>query len=253
MTIPRRSRRSHEGITCHCSTTLTAADVTRVNNIPVATVARTLFDLAEVVTRRQLERSFDQAEISEVFDLRAIEDQLERNWTRPGAKAVRWVLEHHYIGKTPTWNDNEELLLAITRSLGIPDPDCNAFVVLPDGEPAIRVDFVWREQRLALEADGRKTHKTRQAFEIDRRRDQRLTSAGWRVIRTTWRQMKFRPHELRPVLLKLLAPGPASPGAPGSPAATGSPAAAGARGPGQRATSPAGESTSSDRTDERSP
>jgi hypothetical protein len=26
------------------------------------------------------------------------------------------------------------------------------------------------------------------------------------VIRTTWRQMKFRPHELRRVLIELLAP-----------------------------------------------
>ena len=42
---------------------------------------------------------------------------------------------------------------------------------------------------------------------LNARRDQRLMAAGWTVIRTTWRQMKFRPHELRPVLLKLLAPG----------------------------------------------
>ena len=37
--------------------------------------------------------------------------------------------------------------------------------------------------------------------------DQRLMAAGWRVIRTTWKQMTQRPHELRPLLLKLLAPG----------------------------------------------
>jgi very-short-patch-repair endonuclease len=53
--------------------------------------------------------------------------------------------------------------------------------------------------------DGRKTHGTRQAFETDRRRDQRLTAAGWTVIRTTWRQLKHRPHELRQTLLTLPA------------------------------------------------
>jgi very-short-patch-repair endonuclease len=79
--------------------------------------------------------------------------------------------------------------------------------VLPDGGPAIRVDFVWREQRVALEADSRKWHTSSQRFEIDRYRDQRLTAAGWRIIRTTWRQMTRRPHELRPLLLKLLVPG----------------------------------------------
>jgi hypothetical protein len=207
VTVPRRSARRHDGIKVHRSTTLTDEDVTEVNNIPCTTVHRTLFDLAEVVTQRQLERSFDQAEISERLDLNAINDQLKRNPTRPGAKAVRDVLETHYIGKTPTWSENEEALLAITRELGIPDPDTNQFIVLDDGGPAIRVDFVWREQRVIVEADSKKWHNTRQRFEQDRVRDQRLTAAGWTIIRTTWRQMKHRPHELRPLLLKLLAPG----------------------------------------------
>jgi Protein of unknown function (DUF559) len=207
VTVPRRSARRHDGIKVHRSTTLTAEDVTVVNNIPCTTVARTLLDLAGVVTQRQLERSFDQAEIAEAFDLTAIEDQLVRNPTRAGAKAVRRVLTEHYIGKTATWGENEEALLAITRPLGIPDPACNEFIVLDDGGPRIRVDFVWREQRVVVEADSRKWHTSRQRFEIDRQRDQRLIAAGWTVIRTTWRQMKYRPHELRPVLLKLLAPG----------------------------------------------
>jgi len=115
VTVPRRSRRRHDGVKVHCSTTLIDKDVTVVNNIPCTTVARTLFDLGEAVTGRQLERSFDQAEILEVLDLKAIEDQLARNPTRPGAKAVRRVLDEHYIGKTPTANENEE---ALRRSLG---------------------------------------------------------------------------------------------------------------------------------------
>ena len=104
-------------------------------------------------------------------------------------------------------NENEEALLAITRGLGIPDPDTNAFVMLDDGGPPIKADFVWREQRVIVEADSKKWHNTRQRFEQDRVRDQRLTAAGWKIIRTTWRQMTQRPHELRPLLLRLLAPG----------------------------------------------
>ena len=215
VTVPRRSARRHEGVAVHRSTKLTAKDVTVVNNIPCTSAARTLLDLAEVVTMRQLERSFDQAEIAEVFDLKAIQDQLARNPTRAGAKAVREVLETHYIGKTPTWSENEEALLAITRPLGIPDPDTNQFVILDDGGPPIRVDFVWRDQRVAIEADSRKWHLTRQRFETDRQRDQRLIAAGWTIIRTTWKQMTRGPHELRPLLLTLLSPAPGSRGAPG--------------------------------------
>src|SRR5207302_10634036 len=78
VTVPGRSTRRHSGVEVHRSTTLTAADVTVVNGIPCTAVARTLFDLAEVVSRRALERAFDQAEIEEVFDLNAIQDQIAR-------------------------------------------------------------------------------------------------------------------------------------------------------------------------------
>jgi len=213
VTVPQRSARRHDGIKVHRSTTLTERDVTAVNNIPCTTIARTLLDLAEVVTPRRLERAFDQAEIAQGLDLNAIQDRLARNHTRPGAKAVRHVLETHYVGKTPTWSENEEAMLAIIRPLGIPDPDTNQFVILNDGGPAIRFDFVWRDRRVIVEADSDKWHNTRQRFELDRQRDQRLIAAGWTVIRTTWRQMKYRPHQLRPILVKLLAP--ASPNAPG--------------------------------------
>jgi Transcriptional regulator, AbiEi antitoxin/Protein of unknown function (DUF559) len=221
VTIPGRSGRAHDRIFVHRSTTLTQADVTVVNNIPVTTVARTLLDLGEVITPRQLERCFDQADTLEALDLHAINDQLARNATRRGAKAVRHVLETHYIGSTPTENDFEEALLSLTRDLGLPDPKAQYIIDPGDGEPPIRADFAWPDRRIVVETDGRKTHGTRQAFETDRRRDQRLTAAGWTVIRTTWRQLKYRPHELRPVLLKLLGPG--SPNEREKPAAAGAP------------------------------
>jgi very-short-patch-repair endonuclease len=59
---------------------------------------------------------------------------------------------------------------------------------------------MWRDRRLIIETDGEKTHGTHQAFESDRRRDQRLILAGWRVIRITWRQLDRRPHEVRALL-----------------------------------------------------
>jgi predicted transcriptional regulator of viral defense system len=207
VTVPRRSARRHDGVKVHRSTTLKDKDITVVNNIPCTSVARTLLDLADVVTHRQLERAFDQAEIIQApLDIVAVLDQIARNPTRAGAKRCRTVLETHYIGKTPTVNENEEALLAITRSLGIPDPETNQFVVLDDGGPAIKADFAWRDRRVIVEADSDKWHNTHQRFESDRVRDQRLIAAGWTVIRTTWRQMKYRPHELRPLLLNLLGP-----------------------------------------------
>jgi hypothetical protein len=204
VTVPGRSRRSHRGIDVHSSTTLTAADVTTVNGVPCTTVARTMFDLAEVVERRSVERAYDQAEILQLFDLRALTDQIARNPTRPAARVVKSILNEHYIGSTPTQNVLEEAFLAIARRLGLPTPRVNQWIDLGDGEPMIWADFVWQEQRVIVETDGRRVHGTHQARERDPRRDQRAMVAGWRPMRTTWRQVMWRPWELEPTLLSLV-------------------------------------------------
>jgi hypothetical protein len=49
---------------------------------PCTTVARTHLDLADVVPRRSVERTYDQAEVLGVFDLSALEDQIARNPTQ---------------------------------------------------------------------------------------------------------------------------------------------------------------------------
>jgi predicted transcriptional regulator of viral defense system/very-short-patch-repair endonuclease len=224
VTVPKRSQRTHSGVAVHTSTTLSAADVTVVNAIPTTTVARTLFAIAELITPRQLERAFDQADIMQTLDLNEIRDQVARNPTRPAAKAVNHLLNTHYIGSTPTENEFEDAFLQLTRSLRLPDPTPQFYIDPQDGEPPIRADFAWPDRKIVVETDGRGTHGTTHAFESDRRRDQRLIAAGWRVIRTTWRQLKNRPHELEPILLTLL--GRESPNGQGKPGAAGAPAPA---------------------------
>jgi predicted transcriptional regulator of viral defense system len=219
ITVPKRSQRTHSGVAVHNSTTLTDADVTVVNAIPTTTIARTLFDIAELITPHQLERVFDQADAMQALDLNEIRDQLARNPNRRGTKAVNHLLKTHYIGSTPTENEFEEKFLAFTRNLGLPDPTPQFYIDPGDGEPPIRADFAWPDRKIVVETDGERTHRTRGAFQTDRRRDQRLIAAGWRVIRTTWKQLTNRPHELRPILLTLL--GPESPNERGKPGVAG--------------------------------
>jgi predicted transcriptional regulator of viral defense system len=204
VTVPRRSSRAHPKIELHRTTTLTDADVTLVNGIPCTTIARTLFDITEAVSRRALERAFDQWEMMDRFDLRAIQAQLARNPTRPAARRVRQLLNEYYIGCAPTQSELEEAFFAVCRSVSAPLPKVNEWVDLGDGEPMIWADFVWRQKRVIVETDGDKFHGTHQARQRDPRRDQRAIVAGWRPIRTTWRQVMFRPHELRPTIVKLV-------------------------------------------------
>jgi hypothetical protein len=167
-------------------------------------VARTALDLAAVVRRRAVERALDQAEILEVFDLTALDDQLARNPHHPGAPILKAVLEEHTAGTTVTWSHLEELCLEVTRAAGVQPPEVNGYVDPGDGDLPIRPDFVWRAQRVVVEADGFGTHKTRRAFENDRRGDQRLISAGWRPVRVTQRQLERERTRIAGLLIELL-------------------------------------------------
>lgn len=204
VTVPGRSWRRRDGLQIHRSATLASQDATVVDGIPCTSVARTLLDVAAVLPRRPVERAFDQAEIEEVFDLRALDDVLARNSKHHGAPIVRSILAEHYIGSTPTQSELEEAFLALCRRIGVSAPLVSEWVELCDGEPPIWADFVWRRQRVIVETDGRKFHKSHQARERDPRRDQRAVLAGWRPIRTTWRQVMHRAHELEPTIVRLL-------------------------------------------------
>jgi predicted transcriptional regulator of viral defense system len=201
VTVAGRSGRSRPGIDVHRSTTLTEADVTEVDGIPCTTVARTLLDLAEVIDRRGVERSVDQAEVRRIFDLRAVEEVLSRAAGRRGAGVVRSVLAE-YRGPTLTDRELEERFLALCKTACIPSPAVNEWIALEDGV-AYKADFLWRAERLIVETDGWGSHGTRRAFENDRRRDRRLRLAGWDVVRFTWRDVEREPEETTAVLAEL--------------------------------------------------
>jgi hypothetical protein len=188
--VPTRATRIQPGLNIHRSTTLTAKDLTTVDGIPCTTIPRTLLDLADRINRRALERALDQAEILEKLDLRALQDQIERNRTRRAARILKAVLAEHHPGSTLTRSNLEDRFLEGIRRSGLPAPEVNAWVDFADGEPPIQPDFLWRAQRVIVETDGYKTHKTRYAFERDRRNARRATRAGWNLIRTTDRDIE---------------------------------------------------------------
>jgi predicted transcriptional regulator of viral defense system len=217
--VPARSARSRPGIDVHASVTLTPADCAVVDGIPSTTVARTLLDLAEVVDRRGLERAVEQAEFLRIFDLRAVEDVLGRANGRPGAAVLRAVLAD-LSEPALTKSGLEEDFLALCEAAGVPRPEVNAELIVDDG-PAIEVDFLWRGRRLAIETDAFGTHGTRQSFERDRLRDQRLKlpdttrcaspTARSRAIPAAWsrhspRCSLDRPRRGRPARRRAAAP-----------------------------------------------
>jgi Transcriptional regulator, AbiEi antitoxin len=175
------SSRTAAGVDVHHSTTLTDRDVTVVEAIPVTTIARMMLDLAAVVEQRAVERVIDESVVRQLFDLRAVNDQLRRNPKHPGAGVLRAALGPDRAGLTDS--DLEELFVSIWWPTGLPRPLTRFHIDPGDGGPLIRADFAWPQARFDLETDGSRYHSDVRRRRRDYRRDQRLKRARWDVMR----------------------------------------------------------------------
>ena len=189
------TRREHRGITIYTSS-LPEDEVTVVRGIPTTSLSRTLLDLASVLPPHQLERAINQAEVQGLTDSLSLPDLIARYPRRKGVGTIKEILA------TPpaiTREELEALFRVFLREHDLPTPRFN-FAVLGH-----ECDCVWPERGLIVELDGRATHLTRAAFEADRERDRTLTTAGWRVVRITWRQLHQTPERVAKDLRRLLA------------------------------------------------
>ena len=174
--------------------------------IPVTTVPRTLFDLAGVVSQRQLERAVNEAEIRRLWDPLSLPDLLERAPAPPGRRGDPGgdrgtrTQASHAAGSRSVFAD-------FLDRWGLPRPATNVWLHVAGRW--IEADCVWREQRLIVELDGHTLpwHEGRPS-RSDRARDRALTAAGWRVIRITWRQLHRRAARHSPTTS--VPPSPAS-------------------------------------------
>ncbi len=67
------------------------------------------------------------------------------------------------------------------------------------------VDAVWEHGRVAVQLDSYEFHRTRAAFERDRRRDAALQVAGYSVLRVTDRRLDREPDAVLAAVRSLLA------------------------------------------------
>ena len=173
-------------IRVHRTRLLPPRDVRIKDGLPVTSVARTLLDLADVATERELERALDEALIQRLVRLDDIREALTRATGRSGAPVLRGVLARRTTS-TITRSEAEERFLALVRAAGLPEPEVNVKI------HGYEVDFLWRAQGVVVEIDGFKYHRTKRAFERDHRKDGRLKAAGLDISRITWAQMDDEP------------------------------------------------------------
>jgi hypothetical protein len=177
-------------------------EVTNVNGIPLTSVPRTVFDLAAVLSRRQLEKALNEVEVLRLTDRLSIPDLLERHPRRRGSALLRELLGEDAAVRGVTRQELEERFAALLAGTDLPAPLRNADVSVAGR--FFEVDCLWPSRRLVVELDGRAAHGTARAFERDRERDRLLMADGWRVIRVTWRQLQHDAPSVVADLRKLL-------------------------------------------------
>jgi len=178
-----------QGMRIHRVDALDRRDVRRLGGIPVTSPARTILDLATAVPLRDLERALAEAQARRLVRRNDLLSLLARRSGRPGVRVLRALMDDDAVPAL-TRSEAEDRLLALIRAAELPAPEVNVQV------GRYEVDFLWREQRLVVEVDGFRFHSSRAAFERDRLRDAGLAGMGFRVFRTTWRQIVQGPEAL---------------------------------------------------------
>jgi very-short-patch-repair endonuclease len=179
---------------------LRAEEVVRCDGIPVTAPCRTILDIAATLDRRPLERLLDRAEELRLFDLATLDALVRAHAGHRGAKRLRDALATHTAGSTLTRSELEERFLALCDAAGLARPR----VAHPLG--TFTADFLFEPARVVVETDGWTHHRTRRAFEHDRRRDATLLRAGYRTLRFTHRQIEDDPRAVAATLAAVLSP-----------------------------------------------
>ncbi len=190
VTVPNQRGRKIDGVRCRRCHYPGPHEVTIEHGIACTTPARTLVDMAGLLGTPSLRRMVERAAVVKRLNIGALDAALREARGRRGVKALRAIVDEWRTdaGAVPNVrSDFEALVLPRLIALGLPRPSCNE--VLRLGGERLEVDFLWKEQRLVVEADGRQTHETPVAFQRDRRRDQLLLADGYRVARATWDQV----------------------------------------------------------------
>jgi hypothetical protein len=175
-----------------------------VQSVPCVADARLPFELAWELHPERLRRVVDWLKANRGMDYRQMALFSAELWRRgkPGSAEMHLVVEERAPGYVPPASEIAALFDDVCARFGIP---LGRREVNAGGEAWIgRVDVIYDDAKLIVELDSRRWHDTSSAFEDDRRRDNALVLAGWRVIRITWRMLMDEPERVADLLRSLL-------------------------------------------------
>jgi hypothetical protein len=177
-----------------------------VDGIPTTTAARTVVDLAAVVSFERLKRIVENGVNDKVTtdeDIAAVLHEVTRRgkW---GAAKLRRVLAARAPGEPVADSVLERLLVDALRLAGLPDPEPQ--FPHPGRHPGRGfVDYAYPIGKLILEADGRTWHQRVADLKRDRARDNEAARAGWQTMRFMHEELRSDPIDVGLAVVETLA------------------------------------------------
>ncbi|WP_026819467.1 hypothetical protein [Arthrobacter castelli] len=177
------------------------SEVTWNSGLPVTSLERTVVDCSRIFAYQSAliaaESSFWMGADRELVD-----SVLSRMRGFKGIARARQVMANaSSLSESP----GETLALDSIRAMRIPVPEQQLRVETRNGPH--RLDFAWREHKVALEFDGRSKYfdyaPTNEVLFQERRREKALIEEGWTIIRIEWADL-FREVELRERIMRAL-------------------------------------------------
>jgi hypothetical protein len=172
-------------------------DTTRQKRLPVVPVERALREFAAHAPAGAIRQALAEADYRGRLDLDALHAELGRG--RRGSARLRRQLARHEPRLARTRSGLEKLFLAICERYGVPLPEMNYRI------GRMTVDAVWPVERLAVEIDGHRGHRTPFQTTRDRRREFHARAAGFAHVRYSEDQLVDEPALVGRDLLRSLA------------------------------------------------
>jgi hypothetical protein len=156
---------------------------------PLSSVARTIFDVSRASGAAAGLVVADAALAESLCTRSAVQDLCAFGEGWPGVGAARQVAElMNHLSESPL----ESITRLCLADGGLPPPELQARVRTERGR--YRVDMLWSRERVIVEADGAVKYRDDSALWREKRRQEDLEQAGYRVVRVTWADVTADPE-----------------------------------------------------------
>jgi Protein of unknown function (DUF559) len=184
----RRNRTAFEGVVFRAAS-LPPDHVTKWHNVLVTTVARTVADLGRTLPFMDAVVVADSALRDDAVSKVGLERVAASCAGWPGADNARKAIAF----ATPLSGSVLESCGRVRfAEWGLPAPEPQVTIIA--GGTSFTVDFLFREYRTIVEADGRAKYTDKKVLDKQFDRDRLLRDAGYKIVHFTWHELFYSPE-----------------------------------------------------------